>query len=89
MRSWILSLTLVLAGCASTSILQEATADEIGVPAEEIKIREKIKIVHDIMWKARHGEQEFRCESVCADTKCSGLDKAETFCEDLTFEEVE
>jgi hypothetical protein len=78
-----------LLGCASATMLQRATADEVGGKASEIKISERIKLVDEVRWKARVGELRYSCESRCADKKCEALDPASTMCEDLTFSEVE
>lgn len=77
------------AGCASTGVLQATTAKEIGAPADEIRITEKVKLYDELKWRASHGEQTYRCESVCADEKCTELDEASTVCQDLTFEEID
>jgi hypothetical protein len=82
------TLTLLL-GCASASMLQQATADEVGGKASEIKISERVRIVDEVRWKAQVGELRYACESVCTDKKCKELDPAATMCEDLTFSELD
>lgn len=80
---------MLVAGCANTGVLQATTAREIGAPAKEIRITEKVKLYDELKWRARHGEQTYRCEAVCADKKCTELDEASTVCQDLTFEEID
>jgi len=84
-----ISFLALLVGCASASMLQQATADEVGGKASEIKISERIKLVDEVRWKAQVGELRYSCESRCADKKCGTLDPASTMCEDLTFSEME
>jgi len=86
-RVSIAILALALASCAGTGLLQRATAKEVGLPASEIKISERARIAGGIMWKARHGEQKFVCESACEDRGCNTIDETETYCEETTFEQ--
>jgi hypothetical protein len=82
------TLTLLL-GCASATMLQQATADEVGGKASEIRISERVKLVDEVTWKAKVGELRYSCESRCANKKCDELDPASTMCEDLTFSELD
>ncbi|MBW2263268.1 MAG: hypothetical protein JRG91_14970 [Deltaproteobacteria bacterium] len=78
----------LLIGCASAGLLQSATADEVGGKPDDVKISERFRIVDEVRWKAKVGELEYACESLCANKKCDELDPVATVCEDLTFSEL-
>jgi hypothetical protein len=84
-----LPLVLLLAGCVNAALLSDVTAREVGAPADEIKIGERMKIPGGIRWKAKHGEQTYRCEATCETTGCKDIETSETFCDETTFDEVD
>jgi hypothetical protein len=54
-----------------------------------VQVSEQVKVLGEVRWKARHGDQTYRCESICASKKCDELDEGATVCDETTFEEVE